>query len=95
MADVRVGNQQETDDGFRFDVTVDEAGRHSTHVVTLSRDDYERWGSEGVSAAAVVRRCVEILLGRVSQRDLLDRFDVREAIKLYPAFEMEARRHLG
>ena len=95
MADVNVSNQQETDDGFHFDVTVEEAGRRSTHVVSLSRADYERWGSEGVSAAAVARRCVEILLDRVSQRDLMDRFDVREAVQLYPAFEMEFHRPFG
>lgn len=95
MADVRVTNQREDDDGFRFDVIVDEAGRHTTHEVTLSRDDYERWGSEGISAAAVVRRCVEILLERVSQQDLLDRFDVRQAVRLYPAFEMEIHRRFG
>lgn len=92
MADVQVSNQQENDDGFHFDVTVEEAGRRSMHVVTLSHADYERWGSEGVSAAAVTRRCVEILLDRVSQRNLMDRFDVREAVQLYPAFEMEVHR---
>lgn len=94
MAVVQVSNQQETDVGFRFDVTVEEAGRRSAHVVSLSRADYERWGSEGVSAAAVTRRCVEILLDRVSQRDLMDRFDVREAVQLYPAFEMEFHRRV-
>ena len=93
MAEIHVRNQQETADGFRFDVTIDEAGRRSTHVVSLSRADYERWGSAGVSAAAVTRRCVEILLERVSQRKLLERFDVREAVQLYPAFEMEIHRH--
>jgi hypothetical protein len=92
MASVRVDNQWETDDGLHFAVTVDEAGRSTNHEVTLSRADYERWGSEGISAAAVVRRCVEILLERVPQRDLLDRFDVREAVQLYPSFEMEVRR---
>lgn len=92
MADIQVGNQDETDEGFRFDVTIDEAGRRTEHQVTLGRDDYERWGSEGVSAAAVARRCVEILLRRVSQKDLMPTFDVREAIQLYPAFEMEMQR---
>lgn len=95
MADVRVSDQRETDDGFRFDVTVDEAGRRTRHEVTLRRDDYERWGSEGISAAAVVRRCVEILLGRVSQKDLLQRFDVSQAVRLYPAFETEIHRRFG
>ena len=95
VADVQVSNQHMTDDGFRFDVTVDEAGRHTRHEVTLSHADYERWGSEGVSAAAVVRRCVEIMLRRVPQLKLLDRFDVREAVQLYPAFEMEMQRRFG
>ena len=48
-----------------------------------------------MSAAAVARRCVEIRRRRVPQRKLLDRFDVREAVQLYPAFEMEMQRRFG
>lgn len=95
MADVQIVSSEETVDGYRFDVTVDEAGVRSSHEVTMSHADYERWGDEGVSPRAVVRRCVELLLDRVAQHDLMPTFDVREVVQLYPAFEIEAHRRIS
>ena len=95
MADVQIAGSEETADGYRFDVTVDEAGVRTSHVVTMSHADYERWGDEGVSPRTVARRCVELLLHRVAQSDLMPTFDVREAVQLYPAFEIEAHRRTG
>lgn len=92
MADVQIVSSEETAGGYRFHVTVDEAGTRTSHEVTLSHADYERWGDEGVSPRAVVRRCVELLLQRNARSDLLPTFDVREAVQLYPAFEIEAHR---
>jgi hypothetical protein len=95
MADVQIAGSEETADGYRFDVTIDSAGVRTSHEVTMSHADYERWGDEGVSPSAVVRRCVELLLNRVAQRDLMPTFDVRQAVQLYPAFEIEAHRRIG
>ena len=92
MADVQIVSSEETADGYRFDVTVGEAGIRTSHEVTMSHADYERWGDEGVSPRAVARRCVELLLERNAQSDLMPAFDIREAVQLYPAFEIEAHR---
>lgn len=95
MADVQIVSSDETADGYRFAVTVDEAGTRTSHEVTMSHADYERWGDEGVSPRAVARRCVELLLGRHAQSDLMPTFDIREAVQLYPAFEIESHRRIG
>jgi hypothetical protein len=95
MVDIEILAQEETDTGYRFEVAVDHAGRRSTHTVTMSHADYERWGSEGgLAPATVARRSVELLVGRVGRARLMERFDVREAMQLYPAFEAEAHRLL-
>jgi hypothetical protein len=95
MTNIQIISDTETADGYQFDVALDGPGWHSNHTVTLSHADYERWGSEGgMAPATVARRSVEMLLRRVGRDQLRDRFDVREAIQLYPAFEAEAYRTL-
>lgn len=95
MAEVHVVATDEIEDGYRFDVTVEHAGRRTSHVVTLRGDDYERWAELGTSPAAVAHRCVELLLDRVPHSELMDRFDLRETINLYPAFESDIHRRFG
>jgi hypothetical protein len=95
MVDIEILSTEETDNGYQFEVAVDHTGRRTTHTVTMSDADYERWGSEGgLAPATVARRSVEVLIGRVGQGRLQERFDVREAMQLYPAFEAEAHRTL-
>ena len=94
MAEVQILSANETSDGYRFDVAVDEAGHHTRHEVSLSAADYQRWSEEGASPQAVARRCVELLVERVQQDDLMERFDLREALQFYPAFEEEIHRRM-
>lgn len=95
MADIEIVSSEETADGYLFEVAVDDVGRRTTHTVSMSHADYERWGSEGgMAPAAVVRRAIEVLLGRVGRKRLMERFDVRQAMQMYPAFEAEAHRAL-
>lgn len=95
MTSIQIMSDSETADGYQFDVALDEPGWHSNHTVTLSHADYERWGAEGgMAPATVARRSVELLLRRVGRDQLKDRFDVGEAMQLYPAFEAEAYRTL-
>jgi hypothetical protein len=94
MADIEIITSTETADGYLFDIAVNAGGRRTTHVVTLSHADYERWGDGGLAPAAVARRSIELLLGRAGHSNLMDRFDVRQAMQLYPAFEAEAHRAL-
>lgn len=94
MADIDIHRTDETDTGYVFGVDVSEAGRRSKHQVHLTRADYDEWGWGGASPEQVAQRCVELLVERVSQDDLLDTFDLREALQLYPAFEGELRKRL-
>jgi hypothetical protein len=94
MADIEIISDAETVDGFLFDIAVSAAGHRTTHIVTLSHADYERWEDRGLAPTAVVRRSIELLLERVGPGHLMERFDVREAMQMYPAFEAEAHRVL-
>jgi len=95
MTNIQIISDTETATGYQFEVALDGPGWHSNHTVTLSHADYERWGSEGgMAPATVVRRSVDVLLRRIGPERLRDRFDVGEAMQLYPAFEAEAYRTL-
>ena len=94
MADIEILSTEETDEGYRCEVAVDEAGHRTHHVVTLSSADYERWSDQGMSPAAVVRRSLGLLLQRVSRDKLMERFDVRDTMQFYPAFEDGSHRSL-
>lgn len=94
MADVDIRRTDETDTGYVFDAAVSESGRRSDHRVHLTRRDFEDWAWEGASPEQVAQRCTELLVERVQQDDLMDTFDLREALQLYPAFEQEVRKRL-
>lgn len=95
MTNIQIINDLRTADGYQFDVVLEDGGRRSNHTVTMSEADYERWGSEGgMAPVAVVRRSVELLVRRVGRDRLAERFDVGDAMQLYPAFEAEAYRTL-
>jgi hypothetical protein len=95
MTNIQIISDTETATGYQFEVALDGPGWQSNHTVTLSHADYERWGSEGgMAPATVARRSMEVLLQRVGRNRLRDRFDVGEAMQLYPAFEAEAYRTL-
>lgn len=92
MADITIASTDRTRDGYQFAVHVDEGARHSSHTVTMDEGDYERWAAEGDEPAAVAHRALSLLLDRVAQEELMARFDLREAVHLYPEFEREVSR---
>ena len=92
MAEIQVQPTGETDEGFSFNVAIEEAGSRSTHHVTLSRQDHRELGVETESPEQFVRRCIEWLLERESKDSILSRFDIREISHYFPKFRGEIRR---
>lgn len=91
MADIDVRQVGEEEGRMRFVVTVAEAeaGETSTHHVTLSKVDYERWGTTASDPAGFIRRCFEFLLEREPKESILSRFDVTDIGSYFPEFERE------
>lgn len=90
----RIDVQRVGDDahGFEFAVTVNEAADRSGHHVTLSKSDFERWGSGADSPETFVTRCFEFLLEREPKESILSRFDVSQIGSYFPEFEEGIRR---
>jgi hypothetical protein len=95
VASIEVQDVGEEEGRMQFVVTVGEAGDTSTHNVTLSREDYERWGTDASDPAGFIRRCFEFLLEREPKESILSRFDVSDIRSYFPEFDREIQRPEG
>jgi hypothetical protein len=76
----------------RFLVRVKEGDEVSSHVVTMSRADYERLGGNYRSPEEFVQACFEFLLAREPKDQILGTFDVSQINSYFPEFESEIDR---
>jgi hypothetical protein len=77
--------------GWRCEVTVDQAGSRTEHVVRVSAGDLERWGG-GRPVEDLVRRSFEFLLEREPAESILQRFDLAVIQRYFPEFDQQFRR---
>ena len=88
MSTVRVGAEQESTAGWRFEVHVRAAegpGSESTrHEVILSWVDYEHWSHGAHAPARVVDAVMRFLLDRVGYGDIAARFDAARVRRTFP-----------
>jgi hypothetical protein len=73
----------------RFLVRVKDADEVSSHVVMLSRNDYERLGGNYRSPEEFVEACFEFLLAREPKEQILGTFDISQIGSYFPEFESE------
>jgi hypothetical protein len=76
----------------RFLVRVKEGDDVSSHVVTMSRADYERLGGNYHSPEEFVQACFEFLLAREPKEQILGTFDISQIGGYFPEFESEIDR---
>lgn len=93
MANVEVlGHAVQNADGYAANVEVHEGNQIDQFVVTVSFGDYQLWGTGFTNPEDFIKRCMEVLVERVSVDDVMERVDIREARQFYPAFEQEMMR---
>jgi hypothetical protein len=76
----------------RFLVRVKEGDEVSSHVVMLSRADFERLGGNYRSPETFVEACFEFLLAREPKDQILGTFDISQISGFFPEFESEIDR---
>ena len=82
-------------DESKFRVRVIEAGNETTHIVTVSPNDYTRLTNGKIELEEVVRRSFEFLLEREPKESILTRFDLSVIGRYFPEYEREIRRRLS
>jgi hypothetical protein len=76
-------------DGWKCRVTVDQGGDRTTHNVTVTRADAERWagGSEPGDIQGLVLRSFEFLLEREPAGSILRTFDLATIQRYFPEYD--------
>lgn len=96
MTKVQVRLEQESEDGYRFRVEIQEAGNSSHHRVSLTKSDYRRLiGKSGASARALMKASFEFLLEREPKEAILNSFDLTVIGRYFPEYETEIRKRLA
>lgn len=79
-----------TDNGWTADVAISGTPPQTTHIVRLSRAEYERYGKGDVED--LVRRTFDFLLARESNTSILPDFTLSTVEHYFPEFAREFRR---
>lgn len=87
MIDVRIEGEVPPDRLCVVTVASDD-GTSTTHEVTVSTADLERWGGAG-GLEALVRRSFEFLLEREPKESIFRRFDLSVIPRYFPEFDRE------
>ena len=71
----------------RFEVTVQEGDSSTRHEVTLTVDDFKRFGGSARSLEELIQRSFEFLLDREPKESILRSFELSEIGRYFPDFE--------
>ncbi len=83
-------------DGWSCLVAVEEAGKRTTHTVTVKRADAERWsgGTNTSDVQDLVLRSFEFLLAREPASSILKTFDLATIQRYFPEYDRLIRKPL-
>jgi hypothetical protein len=83
-------------DAWSCEVTVDQGGERTEHLVTVIAADLERWGSGPGSSREdveeLVTRSFDFLLRREPASSILRTFDLAVIERYFPEYDREIRR---
>lgn len=81
-------------DHWLCDVSIDHAGEHSHHAVTVRRADLERWGAgaQQDDVEDLVKRSFDFLLEREPASSIFATFELSTIPRYFPEFDSAFRR---
>ena len=97
QAEFEIGQEDEQDHQWSYQVSVFAGGRLRQMTVTLSYQDYDLWSRGRVAPSRVVEACLVFLLeqgGVVSAADLVDSFDCSTLRRTFPMLDQELPQRL-
>lgn len=89
MADIEIGQEQEQDNQWHYEVTVYDAGRTHRYDVTLSYSDYDLWSHGRVAPSRVVEAAFEFLLKNEPASAIMSRFDCSVIRRYFPQVDQQ------
>ena len=82
-------------DPLEFEVTIRDATGASSHMVTLSRQDYERLTAGRHTPEQFIDAAFRFLLDREPKEAILHRFDINVITTYFPEFQQTVPRYLA
>ncbi len=77
-----------------YRVTVDDGGRHTTHMVTVTSQDLDRYAPAGTTAERLLEASFEFLLEREPASSILSTFALPVIERYFPEYPQEIRRRI-
>lgn len=84
MSQITILNQEETENGWMFDVSL---GRRSRYAVELSEEYYQKLTSETVTPEKLVEESFTFLLERESAGAIMTEFNLSDILTYFPEYE--------
>ena len=78
-----------------FQVRVIEGNGESSHLVTVTPEDYQRLANGNAEMSELVKRSFEFLLEHEAKESILSRFDLMVIGHYFPNYEREMKRRLS
>jgi hypothetical protein len=89
MANIDIQSETQLDNGWSYQVTIDDNGSKYHYSVTLNRSDYNLWSPAQVPPAKVIEAAFEFLLEREPASSILSRFDCAVIRRYFPKVDSE------
>lgn len=85
MHEIKIVQEQETDSGWRFRVSVD----GQVHKVTVGEDFWQAKTKGQETPESLVRRTFEFLLEREPKESILTEFDLKDILNYFPEYDTQ------
>ena len=78
-----------------YRVTVVDRGRHTTHIVTVTSPDLDRYAPAGTTAERLLEASFEFLLEREPASSILSTFALPVIERYFPEYPREIRKRIS
>jgi hypothetical protein len=89
MAEIEVGAETETANGWSYEVNLFDAGKHYRYCVTLSWADYDLWSHGRVAPSKVICKAFEFLLKNEPAEAIMRKFDCAIIRRYFPQVDKQ------
>lgn len=89
MANIEVQSTTQLDNGWSYQVKLDDHGTQHDYSVTLSHSDYDQWSQGQVPPEKVLQKVFEFLLEREPASSILTEFNCAVIRRYFPEVDRE------
>jgi len=95
MANIEIQSATETDNGWSYQVKLDEGSSQHQYSVTLTQSDYNQWSNNGqLQPEQVIKAAFDFLLEREPASAILSKFDCSVIRRYFPEVDRELPKKL-